>query len=82
MELYFVILAPAAPVAFFVILAPAAPVAFFVILAPAAPVAFPCAFAALTVYKATVTTAANKIAAVMTNDSCFCIRTLTTKYYI
>jgi hypothetical protein len=78
--LYLVILAPAALVAFVIL-------ATFVALPPADGVAGSgvegvCAFAAFTVYRATVANAANNTTAVITNDICLFIKTLITKYYI
>jgi hypothetical protein len=76
--LYLVILAPAALVAFVILVT-------FVALPPADGVAGggvegACAFAAFTVYRATVANAANNTTAVITNDICLFIKTLITKY--
>ena len=51
----------------------ASPVIFFAV-PPVALVALPCALAALTVYRVTVTIAVNNTAAVIANDACLCIK--------
>jgi len=64
---------PAAlPVMFFAV-PPVALVMFFAV-PPVALVALPCALAALTVYRVTVTIAVNNTAAVIANDACLCIK--------
>jgi hypothetical protein len=77
--LYLVILAPAALVAFVIL-------ATFVALPPMDGVTCGgtagCAFAAFTVYRATVANDVNNTTAVITNDICLFIKTLITKYYI
>ena len=58
------------------------PAALVMFLAPDALVILLCAFAMWTVNKATDANAANSTAAVITNASCFCIKTIPTQYYI
>jgi hypothetical protein len=62
----------ASPVMFFAV-PPVALVMFFAV-PPVALVALPCALAALTVYRVTVTIAVNNTAAVIANDACLCIK--------
>ena len=62
----------ASPVIFFAV-PPVALVIFFAV-PPVALVALPCALAALTVYRVTVTIAVNNTAAVIANDACLCIK--------
>src|SRR5437879_163243 len=66
----------AAPPVALVIFFAAPPVALVIFFAapPVALVALPCALAALTVYRVTVTIAINNTAAVITNDVCLCIK--------
>jgi hypothetical protein len=63
---------PVALVIFFAV-PPVALVIFFAV-PPVALVALPCALAALTVYRVTVTIAINNTAAVIANDACLCIK--------
>lgn len=61
---------------------PVAPVIFDPFVIFLALVILLCAFAMWTVYKAIDVNVANSTAAVIMNASCFCIKTLATKYYI
>jgi hypothetical protein len=63
---------PVALVMFFA--APPVALVMFFAAPPVALVALPCALAALTVYRVTVTIAVNNTAAVITNDVCLCIK--------